>query len=103
MTIIIIGVIIVIKKIPAVNIVDIAIIIIIHTTDAMFFSSIPPDVISQVGMRIINAAVNHRDHQIGVSRCNIPRFGKVHIGVCDTVYSIDILTGIMKTPLKRVI
>ena len=80
-------------KIPPVDIVDVAIVIIVDAV-SRYFTGVGPDVVCKVGVGVVNSGIDHTDNNIGAPGLQIPGFWCVNIGI----YQTPCLSGVVESP-----
>ena len=90
---------IVIAKVPAMDVIDKPVEIVINTV-AGNFAGVGPDVSGQIRVRIVHAGVNHGDDNVPTPRFNIPCFGGINIGVCNTAGLPSVMQAMLLVKLR---
>ena len=72
-------VVIAVGKIPPFGIVNVAVIIVIKAIYCL--TGVRPDITHQIRMVIIHPSINYPNHQVRITRFNIPGFRGINIGI----------------------
>ena len=96
MIIIIHGIIVIVDKIPSINIIDVAISVIIYTI-ARYFTGVDPDIGGEILMGIVNTCIDHSYDDGKASCIDIPCFDSINIRIRRS----SCLSGIMQAMEQR--
>ena len=94
-------VVVVVRKVPPVPVVEEAVVVVVDTvvaTTAAVLAGVDPDLRAQIGMRPVDAGVDHRDRHVRAARGDVPRLGRIDVGVGSAAGAVDRLARVVQSP-----